>query len=518
MKPRKIRLPLLPLLAIVILAASVFRLTNLNVIEFKPDEAINLFLASRPLFGHPFPPGSTVSSIGILNPPLANYLILPFAFLSVDPKAVSCLIAVLNIMAIGAFFLLISKYYDRLTALIASLLMAFAPWPILLSRKIWAQDFIFPLTIPLFFSLHQIVYEKKEKHWITFVFFSLLLLQLHQSTIFFLVPLTLFMLLSKAKLNIKYVFVGLVLGVIPMIPYFFYFFPKISTDPQAIFVAKQRLTSNYYPIIFLRPLQLASQGNFFYIFGQDIVSFAKNFPLAFGLRRIFYLEYLLIPLGLIIIWWKKPKIRFLILATTALPIVYFFAHIEPFVHYFAILVPVIFLSLGISLSTMIGHSKKLYKIIGASLLFILLATSIIYDASFFQLLNQLKTFKGDYGMSFVEVEQNALKHFSRYKDDPHYQEMVLASYLPKYFLLGNLPVGKMLYPPEKTKAQLPLLEERLQQVPDDPRIQNELLAFYTSTPPTKDTIELLQAKAKKILGYQPILEEVEKIFGEQSRR
>lgn len=62
---------------IIILSALIFRITNLRLIEFKVDEAINLFLASRSLFGQSFPPGGTVSSIGILNPPLFNYFLLP---------------------------------------------------------------------------------------------------------------------------------------------------------------------------------------------------------------------------------------------------------------------------------------------------------------------------------------------------------------------------------------------------------------------------------------------------------
>ncbi len=497
---------------LVVFCAAIFRLTNLNLIEFKCDEAINLFLASRPLFGHPFPPGSTVSSIGILNPPLLNYLIFPFTLVSIDPKAVSLFIGVLNTLAIGLFFLLVDKYYNRMTALIASILLAFAPWPILLSRKIWAQDFIFPLTIPLLFSLHKIVFEKKEKQWTTFVFFSLLLIQLHQSTIFFLAPLTLFLLLSKVKWSFKYIFVGLILGVVPVIPYLLYFL----NDPQAIFVAKERLTNNYYPIIFLRPLQIASQGNFFFVLGEDIITFAKNFPLAFSLRRIFYLEYVFIPLGLLILWKKQSRIRFLILATLVLPIVYFFFHIEPFVHYFIILIPLLFIFLGTSLSHLINYKKLLIKTVGIFLFIALVVTSIIFDASFFQLLNQQKTLKGDYGMSFAEIEQNTLSRFAKHRNDKHYQEMILASYLPKYFLYGNLPDGKMLYPPEQTRGRLPLLEERLQQIPEDTRVQNELIAFYTSTPPSKDTIESLRKKSLKIAGYLPVLQEVEKVFCEQN--
>ena len=69
------RLTLL-LFLFIVAASAIFRITNLNLIEFKDDEAINLFLAARPLFGHPFPPGGTVSSIGLLNPPFFNYLLL----------------------------------------------------------------------------------------------------------------------------------------------------------------------------------------------------------------------------------------------------------------------------------------------------------------------------------------------------------------------------------------------------------------------------------------------------------
>ncbi len=262
---------------LVVFCAAIFRLTNLNLIEFKCDEAINLFLASRPLFGHPFPPGSTVSSIGILNPPLLNYLIFPFTLVSIDPKAVSLFIGVLNTLAIGLFFLLVDKYYNRMTALIASILLAFAPWPILLSRKIWAQDFIFPLTIPLLFSLHKIVFEKKEKQWTTFVFFSLLLIQLHQSTIFFLAPLTLFLLLSKVKWSFKYIFVGLILGVVPVIPYLLYFL----NDPQAIFVAKERLTNNYYPIIFFASPANCQSGKFFLCTWRRYYYFCEKFSSCF---------------------------------------------------------------------------------------------------------------------------------------------------------------------------------------------------------------------------------------------
>ena len=81
------------LLLIVLALSLLFRITNLDLIEFKADEGINLFLASRPIFGHGFAPGGTVSSLGVTNFPLINYLLLPLVMISKDPRIISFFIA-----------------------------------------------------------------------------------------------------------------------------------------------------------------------------------------------------------------------------------------------------------------------------------------------------------------------------------------------------------------------------------------------------------------------------------------
>ena len=88
-----------------------FRITNLDLMEFKTDEAVNLLLAARPLFGHAFPPGGTVSSLGILNPPLFNYILLPIILINLDPKFVTFFIGLINSLAVALFFLIVRRYY-----------------------------------------------------------------------------------------------------------------------------------------------------------------------------------------------------------------------------------------------------------------------------------------------------------------------------------------------------------------------------------------------------------------------
>ena len=207
------------LFLLILLLSLIFRVTNLGLIEFKTDEAINLLLASRPLFGHPFAPGGTVSSIGILNPPLFTYLLFPLTVISLDPRWISFSIALINSISIAFLFLVIKKYYNKNIALISTILMAFSPWAIIYSRKIWTQDLLIPFFVPFFYSLHKLLIEKKQIFWIPYAIFALFLIQLHQIIIVFIAIITAFLLLQKIKINVKYILVGSAIGIVPLIPY-----------------------------------------------------------------------------------------------------------------------------------------------------------------------------------------------------------------------------------------------------------------------------------------------------------
>jgi len=483
-------------------AAAFFRVTNLDLIEFKDDEAINLFLASRPLFGHPFPPGGTVSSIGLLNPPLFNYLLFPLVLISTDPKIVSFFIGLINSLAVGFFFLVVQRFFGQFEASLAGLLLAFSPWAILFSRKIWTQNLIIPLMVLLLFSLGKIVVNQEKKYWIPYLAATFFIIQLHQSTAFFLVLLNLFLFFqfkkNKSMFHLKYISAGIILGILPAFPFLIYLVKNLFANPQAILVAKERFAPVFYPQIFLRPLQIANQGNFYFVLGQDTLSFKNLYPLAYNLRVFFYLEYLLIPLGVIIFWKKHPQWRFLIGAVLTLPFIYFLFHFEPFIHYFLVIALFSFL--------LLAYGLVFLKSAGKLILIALITTSLIYNTAFFSLLKSKQGLKGDYGPAYAVSAAEVKKRLLPYKNDPCYQEMFLASFLPIRYWYGYLPVPQMLYQYEKTKTHLGKLEMRLKEVPVDARVQLELLAFYTRFPPTPKTLSLLKKKTATIPGYQLIYE------------
>lgn len=492
---------------IIVLCAVLFRVTNLDLIEFKADEAINLFLASRPFFGYGFPPGGTASSVGILNPPLFNYILFPIILFTRDPQLISLSIGVLNSLTIGLFYLLVKRYYNFLTAFLASLLFAFSPWAVLFSRKIWSQDMLLPFFIIILYSLHKIVFEKKLAYWTPCIMASLFLVQLHQASILFLLLLLLFLFRQKIIINIGYVVFGFLIGIVPIIPYFLYELTNGCPDCNAILNIGERLSPQRSLEIFMRPLQILSQGNFNFVLGDDMINLANKFPLIYYLRTVFYIEYILLPLSILLFWSKNKKLRFLVYATLSLPILYFILRFEPFMHYFILLVPLLFLFLGFLFSICLTSKIRLVRYFFSCIFLLLLVVSISFNYAFFKLIRTQKTIKGDYGAIYAVTREGDQKMFAKYKDIKEYEEVVLTNYVPKYLIHGDLPVAKMIYNYGQIKNDLLLLEKNLHENPEDPRIQNALIAYYTSSPPDKFTILSLRNKYKRFPEYGVIYEE-----------
>lgn len=494
-KKAKEILPSTPLLiSVVFFAAAFFRLLNLNLIEFKTDEAVNLFLASRPLFGYPFPPGGTVSSIGILNPPLFNYILFPAIAISSDPRFISFLIALVNSISIVAFFLIARRYYSTVLAFVASIFMAFSPWAILYSRKIWMQDLLVPFFVLLFLAVHKLIVEKKQVYWILYFVSSLFIIQLHQTSIIFIFLLTFSLFIKKTKPNVKYILLGLIIGALPLIPYFYYDFANKCTDCSTFFSSGAKLTV-YHLEIFERPFQILSQGDFRFEMGDSIGTFAAKFPLAYKLRALFYIEYALLPLGFIFFIKKYRKFSFFAYSAVLLSAVYFLLKIESFMHYYIIIMPLLFLFLAAPFEYFIRIGGTLFKTATIILFAVLISTSIIFDISFFSFVGKQGKLNGDYGATFVSSTENGAK----VKMDEKY----FAGFIPLSYMFGYQPLGRMLYG-NTSKKDIPMLEKILKKNPDDKITQYKILAFYTKEPETPDTLNILKQKDYFIPQYLPI--------------
>ncbi|MBI4096916.1 MAG: glycosyltransferase family 39 protein [Candidatus Levybacteria bacterium] len=480
-----------------------FRVTFLQAIEFKADEATSLFLATRPLFDHPFLPASSVSSFGILNPPLFLYTLFPLVLLSTDPRFLSACIGILNAFTVGLFYLLIKRYYGKHVSLITSLFLAVSPWAILFSRKIWAQDFILPLSLPLFYAFHKIRYDKDKRFWLPYAVFSLLLIQVHQALLFFLVPFNLFLFLTKPRVSFRHLLLGIFFGIIPALPWVYYEMTHGLPTLDAVSRAGGRVENGLTITHLLRPFQILHTGNWFFIMGNDIAEFAAKYPLLFRLRPLFYLYYPLLLFGMFIFWRKHTLSRPLLYATLCLPVLYALLHIPPHMHYFIVLLPLLFLFIAIGiqfLSQKFPFAK--FPIIGTIYLGIVFLS--FFNILFLQFTEKKGSLSGDYGTSYGANEKLAKRPLEKYRKTKKYQEMLLATYVPLGAFRGDTIIASMVYDPKSTKKRLSLLDNQFKSTPEDARIKHELLAYYTTTAPREETLVLLRQKSKNIPSYSPI--------------
>jgi len=126
--------------AAVLVLAGFLRLQRLDLMEFKADEAEALRRVEASLSGGGVPVRGLESSVGLPNPPaFIDILLIPGA-ISRDPEFIAGFVALLNVAAVGLGYFFGRRLFNERTALIATLLFATAPWAVIHSRKIWAQD------------------------------------------------------------------------------------------------------------------------------------------------------------------------------------------------------------------------------------------------------------------------------------------------------------------------------------------------------------------------------------------
>lgn len=132
----------LALLAVVVLLAGLLRMGRPDLTEFKRDEAALYGLALNVAELRAFPLRGIGSSVGLPNTAMSVYLFALPLFLWKSPLAATLFVGALNTASVGLAFLLARRYWGGRAALIAALLYAAAPWAVIYSRKIWAQNLL----------------------------------------------------------------------------------------------------------------------------------------------------------------------------------------------------------------------------------------------------------------------------------------------------------------------------------------------------------------------------------------
>ena len=123
------------------------RLWQLGSSQFLDDQAMLMSMARASVLRHAIPITGIPSSIGVLNPPLSVYLLIPFALFGKDPAPAIIGIALWNVIGVALCYVFAWRFFNRRVAAIGTLLFATSIAAVDFSRFLWQQNYLPPLLI-----------------------------------------------------------------------------------------------------------------------------------------------------------------------------------------------------------------------------------------------------------------------------------------------------------------------------------------------------------------------------------
>jgi len=202
------------LISLILLAAAWLRLSRLDLMEFKLDEALSVMMVMDALDGKGIPTHGIASSVGVYNPPIFIYLLLAPGLFSSDPIWLTQFIALLNVAAIFLCYWFGRKIWNDRIGLIAAVLFATSPWAVIYSRKIWAPDVMPIFSLLVLGGLHQLCAHGDRRWFLPVVIAAGLMPGIHFVGLFAALIVGLFILVFRPKVGwMSWLVAGIVLAM-----------------------------------------------------------------------------------------------------------------------------------------------------------------------------------------------------------------------------------------------------------------------------------------------------------------
>lgn len=249
---------------IIILLGFILRLSFLNHMEWKYDQAWMFYSSLDNANSLSFPWIGMKSGGGISNPGLSVWVFTLLAFIFKTPVSMALGVGLLNIFAIIGFLLFGLKrenQTEKELIIKTSALWSVAPMAFVFSRSIWAQDVLAPFVIVFIVAAY---YRKRPLASVLWGFLGALLGQIHMPGFFYAFGFFVFLIYRDFKkkeiAHYGYWLLGSFLGGFLLLPWLNYLMemPKIvkPADPNnsGIIEFKHIFKFRFYTYTFLDAL------------------------------------------------------------------------------------------------------------------------------------------------------------------------------------------------------------------------------------------------------------------------
>ncbi|UCC63759.1 MAG: glycosyltransferase family 39 protein [Anaerolineae bacterium] len=213
----------LAILAGILAIAAYLRLWGLEHAPTGGDQAVLLNIALRWVTQGRFPLAGNKSSIGLMNPPLLEYLLAIPLFLRRDMVWVAQFVALVNLASVALTYFILRVTLGLRVALLATLLYAVNPWSVYYARLIWN-----PTMVPLFSTLllgsllSAFIGRRKNLHLALIFLWLAGAIQLHLASVALIPAVGLLFWMVRHKLALRPLLVGTLLFLLTFLPFFIY--------------------------------------------------------------------------------------------------------------------------------------------------------------------------------------------------------------------------------------------------------------------------------------------------------
>ena len=221
-------------LALILAVAALLRMGWPGLTEFKQDEAHLYSLALDVAEFRAFPLRGISSSVGLPNSPISVYLFALPLFVWKSPLSATLFAGALSTASVALGYWLARRYWGARVAVMSAVLYAAAPWAVIYSRKIWAQDLL-PLFTLGCVAAGLLGFVEGRRWWqAAHLLLLALVAQIHLSGLA-LAPLTLLLLvLFRRNVDRRGLLIGLGAAALSALPMGWYALSRVGGPGEAI--------------------------------------------------------------------------------------------------------------------------------------------------------------------------------------------------------------------------------------------------------------------------------------------
>lgn len=209
----------------IFLAAAYLRLWGLEYSPTGGDQAMQLNIALRWVTQGKFPLAGHKYSVGLMSPPMTQYLLALPLFLRRDLLWVTQFVALLNVTSVVLAYFILRPTFGRRTALLATLLYAVNPWAVYYSRLTLNLSMI-PIfsTLLLGSLLAAFSGRRRALHLALSFVWVAAAIQLYTPSLALLAALGILFLILRQRLAFRPLLIGLLLFILTFVPFLIYEF------------------------------------------------------------------------------------------------------------------------------------------------------------------------------------------------------------------------------------------------------------------------------------------------------